>query len=39
MIHGLYKQYHYSTKAWRELKAVGEALQLKVRKPTKLGGT
>ena len=38
VIHGLYKQYHYS-KAWRELKAVGEALQLKVWKPTNLGGT
>lgn len=39
MIHGLYKQYHYSPKAWRELKEVGEALQLKVWKPTNLGGT
>lgn len=39
LLRGLYKQYHYSPKAWRELKALGEVLQKKVWKPTNLGGT
>lgn len=39
LLKGLYKQYHYSPKAWRELKALGEALEQKIWKPTNLGGT
>nr|XP_055030774.1 zinc finger protein 862-like [Misgurnus anguillicaudatus] len=39
MLKGLYKQYHYSPKAWRELKEVGDMLNQKVWKPTNLGGT
>ena len=39
LLKGVHKQYHYSPKAWRELKSVGEALQTKVWKPTNLGGT
>ena len=39
LLSGLHKQYHYSPKAWRELRAVGEALEVKVWKPTNLGGT
>ena len=35
----LYKHYQYSPKALRELKQLGEALEEKVIKPTKLAGT
>lgn len=35
----LYKHYQYSPKALRELKQIGEALEEKVLKPTKLAGT
>ncbi|KAL0993799.1 hypothetical protein UPYG_G00114090 [Umbra pygmaea] len=38
-LRGLYKQFHYSPKAWRELKALSEVLQKNVWKPTNLGGT
>ncbi len=39
MLKGIYKQYHYSPKAWRELKEVGNMLDQRNGKPTKLGGT
>ena len=35
----LYKQYHYSPKALRELRTIAEALEEKVLKPVNLGGT
>ncbi|CAG2240803.1 unnamed protein product [Mytilus edulis] len=35
----LYKHYQYSPKALRELRQIGEALEEKVSKPTKLAGT
>ncbi|KAI8479731.1 hypothetical protein Bbelb_425340 [Branchiostoma belcheri] len=35
----IYKQYHYSPKAWRELKEAVSRLEDKVLKPTNLGGT
>ncbi|VDI00488.1 Hypothetical predicted protein [Mytilus galloprovincialis] len=35
----LYKHYQYSPKALRELRQIGEALEEKVLKPTKLAGT
>jgi len=35
----LYKHYQYSPKALRELKQIGEVLEEKVLKPTKLAGT
>ncbi|KAJ8417400.1 hypothetical protein AAFF_G00286270 [Aldrovandia affinis] len=39
LLKSLYKQYHYSPKAWRELKALSGALQQKIWKLTNLGGT
>ena len=39
MLKGLYKQYHYSPKALRELKAVAEALCVKPFRPGNLNGT
>ena len=35
----LYEQYHYSPKALRELRMLGEALEEKVLKPTNLKGS
>ncbi|KAJ8349402.1 hypothetical protein SKAU_G00245320 [Synaphobranchus kaupii] len=39
VLKGLYKQYHHSPKAWRELKDLAGVLNQKVWKPTNLGGT
>ena len=39
MLSGLYKFYHYSPKAWRELKAIAALFEDRVFKPTNLGGT
>ena len=37
VLKGLYKQYHHSPKAWRELRDLGGVLNAKVWKPTNLG--
>ncbi|KAF7647685.1 hypothetical protein LDENG_00168340 [Lucifuga dentata] len=37
LLKGLYKQYHYSPKVWRELKTQSEVLQQKMWKLTNLG--
>lgn len=39
MLHGIYKQYHQSPKAWRELRSVAETLEEEVLKPVNIGGT
>ncbi|KAJ8332554.1 hypothetical protein SKAU_G00423430 [Synaphobranchus kaupii] len=39
LLRGLYKQYHYSPKAWRELRELVEILNIKIWKPANLGGT
>lgn len=39
LLRGLYKQYHYSPKAWRELRELAEILNIKIWKPADLGGT
>ncbi|KAJ8332693.1 hypothetical protein SKAU_G00424820 [Synaphobranchus kaupii] len=39
LLRGLYKQYHYSPKAWRELRDLAEILNIKIWKPANLGGT
>ncbi|TKS72003.1 Zinc finger protein 862 [Collichthys lucidus] len=39
VLKALYKQYHYSPKAWRELKELVDVLHQKIWKPTNLGGT
>lgn len=39
LLQGLYKQYHYSPKALRELNEVAEALEENVSKPTNILGT
>ena len=38
-LQGLYKHYHYSSKALRELREVAEALKLAVLKPVNVKGT
>lgn len=39
VLKALHKQYHYSPKAWRELKELADVLHQKIWKPTNLGGT
>ena len=39
MLKKIYKHYHYSPKALRELRAIAESLDETVLKPTRLGGT
>ncbi|KAJ8332541.1 hypothetical protein SKAU_G00423300 [Synaphobranchus kaupii] len=39
LLRGLYKQYHYSPKAWRELRELVEILNIKIWKPANLGRT
>ena len=39
MLQGLYKHYHYSPKALRELKELGQVLDEKINKPVNLRGT
>ena len=39
MLQGLYKHYHYSPKALRELKELAQLLDEKINKPVKLRGT
>ena len=39
ILNGIYKQYHYSPKAWRDLKTVADLMELEVLKPVNLKGT
>ena len=39
LLHKLYKHYHYSPKALRELRAIAEAMEEKLIKPVRLQGT